>query len=119
MVRPQSIGILCFSMLLYIVRRKGRVPLRLVAVCLIAVWWQKSHPSLSIGLVAIGSLAIAGWLKKLLHWDQKVPWFLTSATMVVALAQLATPLGWRIFEVSATNLQVSRDWLQISEWMMP
>ena len=119
MLRPQSFAVLCFALVMLLVRRMPASPGSWLLLCLVAVLWQNTHPSVLIGMVAVGFLAAAAWLGRMLHQEGDAPWTLTIATLILALAQLATPMGWNIFVVSATNLEVARDWLRISEWMPP
>ena len=119
MVRPQSFGLFCFAAVLYLVRCRPSGFWRLIILGLIALIWQNTHPSVAIGLVLVGSVATFQWIDILLHGDRKFPWFMTMATAILGLAQLATPMGWDIFQTSVANFQVARGWLEISEWMPP
>ena len=84
-----------------------------------AVLWQNTHPSLAVGTMVVGALALAGVVGQTLGHGQEQTGFLLKATVIMGLAQLATPAGWGIFETSGINLRVARDWLQVSEWMPP
>ncbi len=118
-VRPQSFALLGFAAVLYLARLGPLTARGLVGIGLIAILWQNTHPSLSLGVLAVGALAAGEWLTKWRYPDHTSPLFLTSATLILALAQLATPMGWQIFEVSAANLHVARDLLGTSEWLPP
>ena len=115
-VRPQSFALLGFSVVLYLARHGPFTARGLAGVGLIAVLWQNAHPSLSLGVLAVGAMAVGEWLFKWRHPSHPAPVFLSLATTILALAQLATPMGWQIFEVSNTNLHVARVLLRISEW---
>ena len=118
-VRPQSFALLGFAATLYLVQLGPFTVLGLVRIGLIAILWQNTHPSLSLGILAVGALATGEWLTRWRNPDYPAPLFLTMTTGILALAQLATPMGWQIFEVSGINLHVARDILRISEWQPP
>jgi hypothetical protein len=119
MVRPQSFGIFFFSVMLYLIRCGNGGGYRLLQIGVIAVLWQNTHPSLAVGTMVVGALALAGVVGKILGHDQEQTGFLLKATVIMGLAQLATPAGLGIFETTGLNLRVARDWLQVSEWMPP
>ncbi|NIP84805.1 MAG: hypothetical protein GTO03_04305, partial [Planctomycetales bacterium] len=50
---------------------------------------------------------------------RRPPWDLVAILGLIGLAQVATPMGWDIFALSRRNLTVSRDWLQVTEWLPP
>lgn len=118
-VRPQSFALLGFAAVLYLARLGPFSGLGLAGIGLIAILWQNTHPSLSLGVLAVGALAAGGWLTRWRQTHHPAPIFLTLATGILTLAQLATPMGWHIIDVSAANLHVSRDILQVSEWLPP
>ena len=115
-VRPQSFAFLGFAVVLYLARLGPFTPRRLVGIGLTAILWQNTHPSLSLGVLAVGAMAAGEWLTKWRQPDHPAPLFITAATVILALAQLATPMGWQIFEVSGVNLRIARDLVGISEW---
>ena len=122
MVRPQSFGIFCFAMLLYIVRSDWRLWPKVMALVPLLLIWQNTHPSVLIGVVAVGALAGAGWIN---HFRNRnpgapgLPWGLTLIVALAGVAQLATPMGWHIFEISAGNVHIARDVLGVTEWLPP
>jgi len=118
-VRPQSFALPAFAAVLYLARLGPFTALGLARIGLLAILWQNTHPSLSLGIIAVGALTAGDWLTRWRHPDHPAPIFLTLATGILALAQLATPLGWQIFDVSAANLHVARNLLSISEWRPP
>ncbi len=117
MVRPQSFGLLCFSLLLYVVRNEWRWPVKFAAAVPILLFWQNTHPSVVLGAVAVAGLAGAAWLVWFIRRDTPIPLGLTGMVVLAALAQLATPMGWHVFETSAANLHISRDVLGVTEWL--
>jgi hypothetical protein len=72
-----------------------------------------------IGAGAVAALAGAHWLRRLRGSRSAAPWGLTGIVVLIALAQFATPMGWRILETSAANVRVARDLLGVSEWLPP
>lgn len=118
-VRPQSFALIGFAAVLYLSRVGPFTGRGVVGIGLIAIFWQNTHPSLLLGILAIGALAAGEWLTKWRHPDHPAPLYLTLATAILTLAQLATPMGWQIFKVSAANLLVAREILYINEWLPP
>ncbi len=118
-VRPQSFGIFCFAVLLYVVRSDWRLRTKLCLLVPVLLIWQNTHPSVLIGAVAVAALAGAGWLGRIRDPKAAAPWGLTLVVVVVGLAQLVTPMGWHIFETSAANVRVARDLLGVTEWLPP
>jgi hypothetical protein len=119
MVRPQSFGIFCFAVLLYVVQSNWRFRSRALLLLPLLLIWQNTHPSVLIGGGAVAALAGAHWLDRLRGSRSAAPWGITGIVVLVALAQFATPMGWRILETSAANVHVARDLLGVSEWMPP
>ena len=118
-VRPQSFALLGFAAALYIARLGPFSGRGLAGIGVIAILWQNTHPSLSLGVLALGVLALGEWLTRWRQPAHPAPLFLSLATGILALAQLATPMGWHIFDVSTANLHVARDLLKVSEWLPP
>lgn len=118
-VRPQSFALLGFAAILYLARLGPFTVRGLAGIGLIAILWQNTHPSLSLGVLAIGALAAGEWLTRWRRPHHPTPVFLTLAVGILLLAQLATPMGWQIFDVSSANLSISRDLLRINEWLPP
>lgn len=118
-VRPQSFALLGFAAVLYLTRLGPFSGPGLASIGVIAILWQNTHPSLSLGVLAVGTMAAGGWLTRWRRPNNPTPVFLSLATGILALAQLATPMGWDIFDVSAANVHVARDLLQVSEWLPP
>lgn len=115
-VRPQSFALMGFAAVLYLTRHGPFTAWGLAGIGLIAILWQNIHPSLSLGVLAAGAMAIGEWLTRWRHPGHPAPVFLSLATSILALAQLATPMGWQVFELSNTNLHVARELVGISEW---
>ena len=116
-LRPQSFGLLGFAILLALAR--GRAPFwcKLLVASAILVIWQNMHPSVVMGAVALGGLAVADFVDR-----QSVPgsaWQQAVLTLLAFVSQFATPLGTRILNVSVDNLRISREVLHIGEWLPP
>ena len=119
MVRPQSFGIFCFAVLLYVVRSEWRLRSKVLLLVPLLLVWQNTHPSVLIGGGAVAALAGAHWLSRFRGSRSAAPWGLTGIVVLIAVAQFATPMGWHILETSATNVRVARDLLGVSEWLPP
>jgi len=116
-LRPQSFGVLGFAALLAIAR--GRLPfgIKLLVATALLVTWQNMHPSVVLGMVAMGGMALADFVDR--KHDQSRPWELVALALLAMVSQFATPVGGRILDVARVNLQVSRDVLRVGEWLPP
>ena len=112
-LRPQSFALLCFAVLLAVTQCEWRFRTKFLVLIPVLAFWQNCHPSVVVGLVALAGWAASAW------FDPTKRWKAISILMLVALAQLGTPMGWDVFEVSRTNVRISRDYLMISEWLPP
>jgi hypothetical protein len=118
-VRPQSIALLGFVVLLQITRCSWPLGWKLALLVPVLLVWQNCHPSAILGLIAVGTLVAADTLRRLWNRAETFPWQPLAIALVVALSQFATPLGMDVFRISRINLQISRDWLGVSEWLPP
>lgn len=64
-------------------------------------------------------LVLITWIAVFKNSHTGKPWGLSVMFLIVCAAQLATPLGWNVFEINAKNSLVSREWLGVSEWLPP
>jgi hypothetical protein len=112
-LRPQSFALFCFAVLLAVTQCKWRFRTKLLVLIPLLVFWQNCHPSVVIGLVALAGWGVSEW------FDPAKRRKAISILMLVALAQLGTPMGWKVFEVSQANVEISRDYLGVSEWLSP
>lgn len=114
-MRPQSLAVLCFGVLLALVRLEPRpLPAALVAAPLF-IAWQNFHPSVSIALAVLGPLAAVRWLVWWRDRSARAPIAETVLFPIAAIAMICTPDGWSIFETSARNAELSL-MLGASEW---
>jgi hypothetical protein len=116
-LRPQSFGLLGFAILLALARGCAPFWCKLLVAPAVLVIWQNMHPSVVMGAVALGGLAMADFVDR-----QHVPgkaWQLVVLTLIAFASQFATPLGSRILNVSVDNLRISREVLHIGEWLPP
>jgi hypothetical protein len=118
-VRPQSFAACCFAILLGVVRPDMKITPKLLGLLPILILWQNAHPSLAVGVVALGAMALSSWILCLWKSSAKKPWGITLVWVLVSLIQLATPMGYRIFRISKENLEISRNVLEVSEWLSP
>jgi len=115
-VRPQSMGVLCFGLLIVLAFRPMRAGPRLVLAALLLLVWQNLHPSVAIGAVWLGTLAAlrcAGWLRTR---EGPLPWEPVALAAMAAVATVLTPEGPGILAVSAANATASRA-MGVSEWL--
>lgn len=115
-VRAQGFALGSFALLMALATSQLSLRVKLLLAVPLLVFWQNAHPSVLTAAFWLGPLAAAAWWR----WRRQgepAPWGLTLLLVLVALAQLVTPMGWDAFEVQRRNLEISRDTLHVSEWM--
>ena len=118
-VRPQSLGLLCFALLINVFQADWRFKTKFIVSILIALLWQNLHPSLSVGIVTLITLIGAELFTKFYRKDFIIPWRQTIFILTLVILLLGTPAGWTIFKTTMINTEVARNWLGISEWLPP
>jgi len=118
-IRPQSIGVFCFALFLSVLQIDWKFKIKFSILILISLFWQNSHPSLSVGIIAAIALFSGKWIEQLYNKDLNIPWPNAILIATLTLIQFATPMGWNIFSVSMTNTDIARNFLGISEWLPP
>lgn len=115
-VRPQSFSCLCFGLMLALLRLQlaPRLAIPLGAAVLLA--WQNLHPSVSVGVVAMGLAALPGWIAWLRDRARPLPLTPTALALIGACAMFATPDGFSILRISAVNAEASVA-IGASEWL--
>ncbi len=114
-VRTQGFALGCYALLMVISTREWPGWKKVLAALPVLLLWPNVHPSVLTAAFWLAPLAAAKWLR---WWRERepAPWDLTLLLILTGLAQLATPMGWTIFETQRTNLEISRT-LGISEWL--
>lgn len=115
-VRPQSFAVLCFGVLLALLRLKLRPLVTVLLAVALLVLWQNLHPSVIVGAVALGASAAGGWLAWWRDRTGPMPLAATILAPIAAAAMFATPDGLSILAVSARNAQASLE-INVSEWL--
>jgi len=118
-VRPQSFAFFCFSSLLYVLQSNWHLRTKLLALIPVVLLWQNTHPSLIIGICASAIMLLSSCLATFNNPDAAKPWGLLFLLVIIVLAQLATPMGWHLFEIQAQNALVSHEWVGVTEWLPP
>jgi hypothetical protein len=116
-LRPQSLGLLSFAALLAVARSPRSLKIKLIVAAPLVIAWQNMHPSVLVGAVALAGLCTADSLDS--RRGQSSPWQMVVLTLLTAAAQLATPILAGVFDVSRSNLRISRDLLHLAEWVPP
>jgi len=115
-IRPQSFSCLCFGMLLAL-QRLGLRPAPTIALgTALLVVWQNLHPSVSVGALAMGLTALAGWTAWLRDRGAPMPAAPSVLALVGLAATFATPDGFSILRTSALNAEASIA-IGASEWL--
>jgi hypothetical protein len=118
-VRPQSIALLGFAILLAVTRSHWSIGRKLLVLVPTLLLWQNCHPSTSLGVLVVGALAATNLVRWLRDRNQSFLWQNWVILLVVALSQFATPMSTDVLRVSRLNLEIARDWLAVTEWLPP
>ena len=115
-IRPQSFALLCFGLLLALLRLDPRPAIKLAFGVPLLLLWQNLHPSVSLAGLALGCHALAGWWCWWRDGKSAAPWAETALAVFAGLAMFATPDGWSILAISAANADMSVA-IGVSEWL--
>jgi hypothetical protein len=114
-VRPQSFGCLCFGLLLALQRLGLKPALTIALGAPLLVAWQNLHPSVSVGVAAMGFASLPGalgWLRG----RNALPVVPMALGLIGVAAIFATPDGMSIIATSATNAEISMA-IGATEWL--
>ena len=111
--RTQDFTYLSFSLLLLLMERwsaqadtRRTKVLHAITILALLVFWQNAHATVLLSLPIIATYVV---------WRQ-LPW---AYLFLPPLASLCTANGYNIYSWTATNVEISRDLLNISEWRHP
>lgn len=114
-IRPQSFAALGFGLLLAMLRLRPK-PLVMIGLGLpLLVLWQNFHPSVSVGVLALGVHTAVDALAWLRGRTRRIPIASAILTVAAIAAMFATPDGFSILAISATNAEMSLA-IGASEW---
>ena len=114
-IRPQSFGCLCFGLLLALQRLELKPVLTIALGAPLLVAWQNLHPSVSVGVAAMGFASlpgVAGWLRG----QSALPVVPMLLGLIGVAAIFATPDGISIIATSAENAEMSMA-IGATEWL--
>ena len=114
-IRPQSFGCLCFGLLLVLQRLELKPMLTIALGAPLLIAWQNFHPSVSVGVAAMGFATLPGaveWLRG----RSTLPIVPIMLGLIGVATIFATPDGTSIIATSATNAQMSVA-IGASEWL--
>jgi len=114
-LRPQSFAVLCFGLMLALLRTDWRAGTKVLAAAPLFLLWQNLHPSVSLAVVVAGAAAAGGWMAWLRGRSAAVPLAETLLVPLAALAMVCTPDGFSIFATAARNTELSL-MIGASEW---
>lgn len=117
-IRPQSMALCCFGLLLVLVRSQWPTRMRIIAGFALLVLWQNLHPSAAVGVMVLAAGAVAEWGQYL--WKRTDRPDLARLVLVPlgVFATVLTPAGLGIYEISAINRdRCVWDQLAIGEWL--
>lgn len=107
MLRPQNFAVLCFGLLLAILRLKLSTRATVAIVIPLLLVWQNLHPSVSMAGGVLGVAAAAGWFVWMRDRTRRPPWAETILAPLAMLCVFLTPDGWSILSTSARNSELS------------
>jgi hypothetical protein len=114
-IRPQSFAALGFGLLLALMQLRLRPLLTIALGAPLLVLWQNFHPSVSIGVLTLGIYTVVGLFAWFRERSRPLPIAAAVLTLVAIAAMFATPDGFSILAVSATNTEMSLA-IGASEW---
>ena len=114
-IRPQSFAALGFGLLLALMQLRLRPLLTIALGVPLLVLWQNFHPSVSIGVLTLGIYTVVGLFTWFRDRSRPLPIAAAVLTLVAIAAMFATPDGFSILAVSATNTEMSLA-IGASEW---
>ncbi|KQM13817.1 hypothetical protein [Novosphingobium sp. Leaf2] len=115
-IRPQSFACLCLGLLLALLRLRLKPAITIALGLPLLVAWQNLHPSVSIGVLALGLTALPDWVARLRGRSDAVPVAPTGLALIGIAAIFATPDGFSILAISARNAEASMA-IGASEWL--
>lgn len=115
-VRPQSFALLCFGLLLALVRLDWPARRAIPLGALVLVLWQNLHPSVSIAAIAMGALALPGWWRWLHDRAHPLPVVPSVLALIALPAFFVTPDGAGLLAISAHNAAEARG-IGVAEWL--
>lgn len=116
-IRLQIFAFLGFAAVMYLAQCDWSLGRKLICALPVLLIWQNCHPSVAVVVVVLFPGVVIGWWGYRRKRRQRPPLDLTLLVLLAGLVQFATPEGIDILQISAMNVRVSRDWLQISEWL--
>jgi len=118
-VRPQSIALFCFALILFVVHRNGSAGTKAMLIAPVAVVWQNAHPSLSIVIACFLVFFLNDCISNVRNGRIIFRRTFLYFVLLLTALQLIHPDGWKLFQANYANIVVSREWLHITEWLPP
>jgi hypothetical protein len=121
-IRPQTLSMLLFVILLDLLERSERQPRLLLLAPPMLALWANLHGAFPAGLLLIGCFWLAalasGWPsgRRLLR-DARA-WWLTVILAACVLATMVNPYGWNIYRYVGGTSTIAYQ-RQIAEWVAP
>jgi len=120
LIRPQTVSMLLFVVLLAILIAAERRRWLLAIVPLLMILWANTHGAFPIGLVLIGCFTAAACVQAVRSRGRisVSPLWMLECFMASALATLVNPYGWHVYEyVRTTSSRATARVIQ--EWLRP
>jgi hypothetical protein len=117
--RPQVFAVFCFALLFFIIRSGLRKEFKLFFALPVCLFWQNTHPSLSLAIVLVGTEILSNLYARINGINNRNIMILVVLLIFILPIQTLTPESTNIFNLNMTNFIVSRKYLGISEWMPP
>lgn len=117
-VRPQVLELVYLAVILIILDRHAAEFMRsrklLAVTAVLAVLWVNTHGSFPLLIGVLGLSALGALVMRRSEWRS-----LAGAAAVAAVASLANPWGWRIFEFATQSMTSGPTLASIDEWKRP
>jgi hypothetical protein len=113
-LRPQTFSVVGFSLLVYICNSGWKWKYRIIYSFVTVVIWQNLHPSSSIGVVYLCTIAIAQIIRDYrFHSKQDIRVYLSA--MIPATGLILTPMHLSVFTLTRKNMEIAK-YIGIEEW---
>jgi hypothetical protein len=117
-IRPQTFALLCFGLLVVLVRSNQTDRAKVMLGAVLLIFWQNLHPSVAVAAAYLAASAVGEWGAYLFRRGPQPGFARIVLVPIAGIATLATPAGFDIYRIAADNRdRCVWDQLRITEWL--